>query len=713
MASNSGTLTRNSGQTRDFPWTIAVTEGSPSVANNTSVLSFTATVHSNTTATAWGPNLNNPPQLAIYWHNSNTNTNTLVASETYSGMGAGETKTLNGSLTVTHQSDGSGKGYAYATWTKNASTGYVPNSATLATGEFNLTTIARASSVAWSASSVSVASELGIAVSFSFSAISGLSYTAVVALNGQTLTYNFSSVTGTQTRSVSNDWILTSLNDRTSGLMRVTLTTKSGSTTVGTSTAECSVTINTSSVHPLISIGSISGTFYAGRSSMTIPVTVSNSYGSSGVNVTVSADNGNTVTPASSTSTGTYNFNITTLRASSSGYTLNITARVTDSRGVQYSASKAVSVTGWTEPTASIGSAFRTATDSSTSEDSAGTYVYVTYSTSTFDGNGTVTCTYYRSNGTSGSIASGGHFELAQEQSVRIRLVVTDSTGRQVEDTANVTFAVIPLQLYQSSDGLQVGAGVGATAEANKLNIGIPTFHSQNVVVSEEIKGGYADGNAGVSLHTNGNIVMVSSGFPYLGMMSQNSTSYTVSIHEDSAQHLNMKANNGQTFQTSAGTVLSTTASGYIDLGVTGSSAYVSVKNAGLISQGFVMFGGKTGYYEGHAGGILDSEGNLCLNNANNPQIYMMTNNATSIDDAAQSTNVLRMGAYQKGYNNTWARNAPALYVNGGVCGSQGVFWNGKPCVFAQDSSYTHTYSMSWDGTHLNFYVDGSLKKSI
>lgn len=291
--------------------------------------------------------------------------------------------------------------------------------------------------------------------------------------------------------------------------------------------------------------------------------------------------------------------------------------------------------------------------------------------------------------------------------------MVTDSTGRQVEDTANVTFAVIPLQLYQSSDGLQVGAGVGATAEANKLNIGIPTFHSQNVVVSEEIKGGYADGNAGVSLHTNGNIVMVSSGFPYLGMMSQNSTSYTVSIHEDSAQHLNMKANNGQTFQTSAGTVLSTTSSGYIDLGVTGSSAYVNVRNAGLLTAGFLMFGGKTGYGDGHAGGILDKAGNLCLNHATNPQIYMMTNNASSLDATAQSTNVLRMGAYQKGYNNTWARNAPALYVNGGVCGSQGVFWNGKPCVFAQDSSYVHTYSMSWDGTHMNFYVDGILQKSL
>lgn len=687
MASNSGTLTRSSGTTRDFPWTIAVTEGSPSVANNTSVLSFTATVHSNTTAQAWGPNLNNPPQLAIYWHNSNTNTNTLVASATYPGMAAGETKTLTGTLTVTHQSDGSGKGYAYATWTKNASTNYVPNSATLATAEFNLTTIARSASVAWSASSVTVQNTSGNAVSFSFTAISGLSYTAEVTLGDSVLNFSMSSVSGTQSRSIAKSWILTSLHNSLTGEMKVKLTTRSGSTSVGTSTATCSVTIDRAYFKPSVSLGNVTGTLYAGRSSATLPVTTTNSYGASSVTTKVTADNRNTVTPASSTTTGSaVNFTIATLAASSSGYSLNFIVTATDSRNVSVEEVYTVTVNGWSSPTARINNAYRTESATSTSEDAAGTYVYVTYSTSTFDGNGTVSCKYYRNDGTSGTIASGGHFTLPQEQSVHIELIVTDSTGQTAIDTADITFAVIPLQLYQSSDGLHVGAAIGASAQADRFDIGLPIYMTSQFATDLIVGLGKTesdDGVQGAIIDTYGDIQLAG---PYgcgLALYSWGTNSSPYNIYEVSKGTLQL-----------------------------GGAVYI-VRTLRIGTGYGIYTNGKASQTDGVAGANLGSNGTLTLTHATNPQVYMMCNGATSLDTTAQNTDVLRMGAYQMGYNQTWAKNSPALLVNGAVCGYKGVFWNGKPCVYAQDSTYVHTYSMSWDGTHMNFYVDGTLQKSL
>lgn len=672
MASNSGTLTRSSGTTRDFPWTITVTEGSPSVANNTSVLSFTATVHSNTTAQAWGPNLNNPPQLAIYWHNSNTNMNTLVASATYPGMAAGETKTLTGTLTVTHQSDGSGKGYAYATWTKNASTNYVPNSATLATEEFNLTTIARSASVAWSASSVTVQNTSGNAVSFSFTAIRGLSYTAEVTLGDSVLNFSMSSVSRTQSRSIAKSWILTSLHNSLTGEMKVKLTTRSGSTSVGTSTATCSVTIDRAYFKPSVSLGNVTGTLYAGRSSATLPVTTTNSYGASSVTTKVTADNRNTVTPASSTTTGSaVNFTIATLAASSSGYSLNFIVTATDSRNVSVEEVYTVTVNGWSSPTARINNAYRTESATSTSEDAAGTYVYVTYSTSTFDGNGTVSCKYYRNDGTSGTIASGGHFTLPQEQSVHIELIVTDSTGQTAIDTADITFAVIPLQLYQSSDGLHVGAAIGASAQADRFDIGLPIYmtsqFANNLVVGLG-KTESDDGVQGAIIDTYGNIQLAG---PYgcgLTLYSWGSTSNPYNIYEATKGTLTL-----------------------------GGAVYASRTLTVGIGYG-IYTNGKSAQTDGKAGGVLGANGTLAL--------YGDTTYPTlALRKASDGSNV----AYFQGRtsdNKLIINGAGGVEVISDFNATGALNRNGKPVVFSDTTNVVHFKWVS--GTGLEVYVDNS-----
>ena len=706
MASVSASMnvTRSGYQINSFPVIVTAEELSSDIASNTSRVKIKATISSSTTRTAWNITVGTLPSLVIYWNGS------AVKSIDVGTMSAGGSASVEETITVTHNSDGSASGYAGVEWNKNASSSAVPADNSVNTPTLTLTRLARRAVVSLSASSITLTASADPNLKYSFTAISGLTYDAKITLVSAVDTKTSTSSGTTITKA----WMLSAMHSTASATLTVELTTKSGSTVVGTSSATCAVTIDLTSIRPVISIGTIGGgTQYAGKTYATCPVTTTSATGAYSTTTTVT-NNHATVSPTHSATTGSaVTFTSGVFDSSAGTYTATFTANARDSRGATAVVkTKSVTVNGYTAPSGEL-NAKRVATSTSTTSDGAGEYVYVTFTVTGSRVSSTV-CKYSTSAGATGTLQNGGHFALAKDATATVTLTVTDPYTSAVVPR-QVSTAQLPLDLYSGkvSNIEYVGAGIGAVAEANKCNIGIPTYHSQNVIISDENKTSYADGNAGIALHTNGNIVMASSGFPYLGFMSQNSTSYTVSIYEDSASHLNIRSARGQTLQTSAGTVLSTTSSGYIDLGVTGSNAYVNVKNAGLISAGFVMFGGKTGSGDGHAGGILESTGNLYLNHATNPQIYMMTNNAASIDATAQSTNVLRMGAYQKGYNNSWAKNAPALYVNGGVCGVQGVFWNGKPCVYAQDSTYAHTYSMSWDGTHLNFYVDGSLQKSI
>ena len=244
-----GKVSRTGYSNNDFPITVRVEETAYSTANNTSTLSISCTMSTYTTSTAWTANTNSP-YLELYWHNSKTNTDTQIGNRvTIPVMHKGDVYSIqSNSFTVTHQADGTASGYAYATFTKpSANTNSaVPASGTVrapASGSLALTNIPRSATLTISAdgsttsiSSFTVGTSAGNALQLNYTAISGLTYTTSATLNGSSITIS--------SNKISNASLLTALSNKTSGTLSVTLTTKSGSTTVGTSTKTCTINIS-------------------------------------------------------------------------------------------------------------------------------------------------------------------------------------------------------------------------------------------------------------------------------------------------------------------------------------------------------------------------------------------------------------------------------------------------------------------------------------
>lgn len=688
--SKSGTLTRTSGTIKDFPWTIQVTQGTQNTANNTTVLNFTATVKSNTTSQAWSVS-SNLPQLAIYYYHvtgANAGTTSTIATATYGSMGAGETKTLTGTLTVTHTATGEASGYAYATWTKNNSSGYVPNNANtsstrLQTGTLTLTTIQRKATVAWTASSYTIASTgTGTGATFRYTD-DGLYYSAVVKIDGSTVTHSTSTSGTTVSGTITRNNILAKIPTAKTATMTVTLTTKTSSsgTTIGTSTASCTINIDTTAIKPSISISSVTSsdsTYYAGHSSLTVVTSATNSQGADSTKLTtrVSAV-GISFTPSSATGTGSKTFTSTiipSITTSASTQDYGITVTVTDSRGASSSAYQTITALKWVAPSITSFSAYRVASSGSSQADGGGSYVYVTYSTAKFSSGGSVTCT---SSGGE-TITNGGTFALATNATRKLTLTVTDALGVSVSQTRTIPTALLPLDLYDNGSG-SVGCGIGAVATGGVLKVGFSTYIGSG-------KAQYNDGVAGITLHSNGNATFTSDAGNdlNLGFLQGNAQSYTARI----------KANTELYFYTGS------------DMN---DSALKLTTNGSGIFKYTVYSGGKTSTTGNVVGCVLTNTGRLhvCGTSSANGGI-------TFYETASSGTTATSLGslvgyASSADYGNK-ARLGTAMAINA----TGGLFWNGHRTVMDYDTGSTgHVIQVRWNSPNLEIYVDGSKVKTL
>lgn len=479
-----------------YTTTLTVTQTSQNTANNTSTLTYSLTLTKNAGSGLW--NNNNCPY-------SVTIDGTQVASGTFTyDFRNYSSLTLKSSTTTTvnHNSDGTKTVSVSASVNMNNSD-YV--SVMQPSGSLTLTTIPRASDV--TVSNYSITNTSGsISATITSKANFYHKWRYKIGSGSWSAWTNKGQINNTSsTVTVANTTLLAGMPTSTSTTFYIEVQTYSDSgyaTLVGTKSASSTISVNTSNIKPSISLGNIainsspiSGYAVAGYSSVKSTATTTNSSGASSVTNYFTVSHGSLVSSSSTTTSTTVTTN--TLPANASNYTLTIYAYAKDSRGaVSSTVSKTITVYGYQPPTATL-NAYRVASSTATAEDGAGTYAYVTFSgavSSSVNSQNTIqstTCTY--SGSISGTATSGGHYALADTQTVTFTLTVADKvTSSTVQKTINT--ASFPLDLYDNGSGT-VGVGLGTIAYGGTVTVpldirsttGMVRYHISDVTHAEVV----------------------------------------------------------------------------------------------------------------------------------------------------------------------------------------------------------------------------------
>ena len=223
---------------------VSLSETSTSVANNTSTVKVV--IKNSWTYSSW----DNDAKLSLTVDGSSKLSNKTVAAG--GGGSASGTATLySNSYTITHNSDGSKTVSAKATLATDTKSGTVTDSASL-----KLTTLARKSTF----KSVPNSIEIGKSYSISWNKqSSSFTSTLTIACNGKTTTLvskgSGSSFSGTLSTNLlkSSEWNF--MGSTTSRTATVTLTTYSGSTSLGSVTDTITITRPALSGYTFVSLG--------------------------------------------------------------------------------------------------------------------------------------------------------------------------------------------------------------------------------------------------------------------------------------------------------------------------------------------------------------------------------------------------------------------------------------------------------------------------
>ena len=531
---------------------LTVNETATSTPNNTSIVTFSLELIKNS-----GSGL---------WNNNNCSWSININGTAYSGTFTYDFRnysslTLKSNTTqvIEHDSDGT-KSISVSAYANMDNTPYVyPLNAS---GTLALTTIPRASDV--TVSNYSIVNTTGsLSATITSKANFYHRWRWKLADGSWSSWTNKGAINNTSaTVTVANTTLLAQLPSATSGAFTIEVETHSGTayssaTLIGTKQATCTVSVDTSKIKPSVTLGNIginsspiANYAVAGYSKVQSAFTATKSSGASGVTTYFTVSHGSLATTSSTATSGTVVSNV--IPSNASNYTLTIYAYAKDSRGaISDTVSKAITVYGYQPPTATL-KAYRTSSSSSTNEDGAGTYAYVTFSgavRSTVNNQNSVqsvACTY--SGSISGTATSGGHYALADNQSVTFTLTVTDKVTSSTA-VVNITSAIYPLDLVDDGNG-HVGGGFAKLAEINKFKFGLPV-EVDGTVTATSFNGNATSATLATSATTatNANNVKVTTTNPTSG------TTYYVPFHSGaSTGNKAMLTNNGIYYNTQEGT---------------------------------------------------------------------------------------------------------------------------------------------------------------
>ena len=460
--------------TLKFSWEVT----SQSVTNNTSTISWKMQLVSGSSGRIDSTALKN-------W--SVTVNGSKYSGTTQIGIANNTTKTLaSGSTTIAHNSNGT-KTFSYSFSQQFSITFSGESIGTKSgSGSGTLTTIARKSSMTASNGTLGTAQTLTVSRQDS-------DFT-------HTITYKCGSASGTvatKSSSTSISWTppLTLASQAPSGTnvsITFTITTYSGSTSIGSNTKTISCAIP-SSVVPTVSIAvsdpmGYSGTFggyVQGMSKFKVVVTVSGSYGSTIKTCKTTADG------KSYTST-----TITTDVIANSG-NLTIKTTVTDSRGRTATASQTVTVLAYSVPKITSLSVNRC--DASGKSNSSGAYLSVVFSSSITSLNSKNTATYsvqYKkttattyttqtlSNYAGQYSVSGGVFVFAADTASSYDVILTVSDKFKSAKNDGVGSSIRKLFSFLKNG---LGIAFGKVAEtANLLDVDFPIRARRGITVDSD-----------------------------------------------------------------------------------------------------------------------------------------------------------------------------------------------------------------------------------
>ena len=456
---------------------IAWTVDSQSVANNTSTVTAKVQLVSTGSSYTINSTASKSGSLTI---NGTKYTFSFTAS-----LSGNQTKTLyTKTVTVAHNSDGSKTCSFSATCGIDVTLSGTFYGDITASGSGTFNTIARASSISSVTSSVSVTGSNSVTVNITRAA-SSFTHTVVFSFGSYSKT---TEDVGTSTSyAIPQSW-LNAIPNATSGTAKVTVTTYSGSTKIGSAVSkDFTITVPTSVV-PTISAVNLSeatsgiaaqfGGYVQNKSKLAVSVTAAGSYSSTIKSYSVTVQ-GTPYTKASFTSGVLKN----------SG-TSNVSVTVTDSRGRTASTTKSITVIAYTAPKINTFTTLRANSSGTADDNGTMALAKIKFSVAAVNDKNTKSykVEYKQKSATTWTQAATGsvysydsnmllNINLSTDKSYDLRLSLTDFFGT-VTATSEVATAFTLLDFNSSGKGIAFGK---VSEVADGMEIDMPMSINQYV----------------------------------------------------------------------------------------------------------------------------------------------------------------------------------------------------------------------------------------
>ena len=480
-----------------YPYTMNVSwsESSPSVANNTSVISASGSMGGQYVSFAAG---SYAYYLRLYWHDNRTNADTLFASSgAFNSMGMGYgSRSVSGSITVTHKDDGSLSGYVFMRFeSPSTSGGWAPGTTDVVTPNTALTTIARASSFTINAGSALLGSPVSITIDRKSSSFTHrVSYQFAGSSSTTVTTSAATSASFTPPISLASQ-----IPNATTGALTISVSTWNGGTQIG-SAVNKSVNLGVpTSVVPTMGTPTVTrvdtgvpsswGVYVKGFSRCTVSI------------VSAAGIHGSTIKSYSITGGG---LNASTSEAVTgplnTAGTVTFTCKITDSRGRTAEKTVSITVVDYSGPSLSV-SAERCSSGGTISAEGTYLRVIVDYSFASVSGKNSIASKSVTCNGaTNTTFGDGSPFTLAANVSIGSTYVltakVTDALGQSFSASIDIRTATRVLNVRATKDGL----AIGKFSEKTGFEVGWPAFFDFDAIFYRSIQAAVASINGNLTV---------------------------------------------------------------------------------------------------------------------------------------------------------------------------------------------------------------------